>query len=186
MDRRGSFYRLAIASRESARRVVYPARHRDAEQMAPCGGPASHLHSSVLSTCSCLHQRSRWRCRPIDCTGAPTCSTSVGKHAPIAQLRNELRNELCASVIPNKFIAAHALCQNHPVRRYSNMRHAASVVPQAASAVSDDAAQTPQQGPPRRSLLVASSCALSACFLMDQSGSMNTAQWVQVSPAVLA
>ena len=66
------------------------------------------------------------------------------------------------------------------------MRHAASVVPQAASAVSDDAAQTPQQGPPRRSLLVASSCALSACFLMDQSGSMNTAQWVQVSPAVLA
>jgi hypothetical protein len=59
-----------------------------------------------------------------------------------------------------------------------------SAVPQAAAAVGSDIAQTLQQGPPRRSLLVASSCALSACFLMDQSGSMNTAQWVQVSPTV--
>src|SRR5690348_11937248 len=50
---------------------------------------------------------------------------------------------------------------------------------QAAAVVGDDAAQTLQQEPARR-LLVANSCALSACFLMDQSGSMNAAQWVQV------
>ena len=66
------------------------------------------------------------------------------------------------------------------------MQCVAFMVPQAVAAVSNGAAQTPQQEPPRRSLLVASSCALSACFLMDQSGSMNTAQWAQVSAAVTA
>ena len=54
---------------------------------------------------------------------------------------------------------------------------------EAGAAVSSDAAQTLQRGPARRSLL-ASPCALSACFLMDQSGSMDTAQWTQVSVAV--